>query len=292
MSITLNYVHQHTADEKTTVLWLQDLRLIESHVHRKKDKKKETLIAVCNPCTYNKRENAKRSIRSCSWLKGPGLPYITIMRFVFAWTRDYISLEYCQDELKLSCNSYVDLCAALREVVSWGICWMDEEPIGGPGQTVEIDETLFSRRKNHAVFVPDRAAGVLLLIIKRWIRPGTKIIRDGWKAYQGLATDHEYEWDWVNHSKNFLNQDNPEVHTQTIRVHEARLKRNDNPPLYNDSYLSEGLWRMNVKDAGQDPFVAIVNDIKAYWKPGKTEAEPFPAAEPLFPAAQWLLCVK
>lgn len=53
-------------------------------------------------------------------------------------------------------------------------------------------------------------------IIKRWIRPGTKIISDGWKAYQGLANDPDYEWDWVNHSKNFLNPDNPEVHTQTI----------------------------------------------------------------------------
>ncbi|KAH7696567.1 hypothetical protein AAVH_36361, partial [Aphelenchoides avenae] len=64
---------------------------------------------------------------------------------------------------------------------------------------------------------------------------------------------------------------------------EARRKRNGNPPLSNDSYLSEGLWRMNVKDAGQDPFFAIVNDIKSYWKPGKTEAEPSPAGEELFP---------
>ncbi|KAH7715453.1 hypothetical protein AAVH_17159 [Aphelenchoides avenae] len=327
MSITFNELHQRTADETTTVLWMQELGLIEPLICKNGcldqngnprrmsiEKKTSTqLIAVCNPCVYNKRDGAKRGIRSNSWFEGTRLPLSTIMRFVYAWTRDYISSAYCQDELQLSHNSFVDWCASLREVVSWRICWTDEEPIGGPGQTVEIDETLFSRRKNHAgrvlpakwvfggicresrrrfaVCVPDRTACVLLPVIKRWIRPGTKIISDGWKAYQGLANDPDYEWAWVNHSKNFLNPDNPEVHTQTIEstwrpLKEARRKRNGNPPLYNDSYLSEGLWRMNVKDAGQDPFVAIVNDIKAYWKPGNTKAEPFPEVEPLFPDAQ------
>ncbi|KAH7716370.1 hypothetical protein AAVH_16213 [Aphelenchoides avenae] len=74
------------------------------------------------------------------------------------------------------------------------------------------------------------------------------------------------EWAWVNHAKNYLNPDNPEVHTQTIDsmrrpLKEARRKRTGNPPLYNDSYLSEALWKKNVKDAGQDPFSAIINDI-------------------------------
>ncbi|KAH7694645.1 hypothetical protein AAVH_38305 [Aphelenchoides avenae] len=246
--ITLNELHLRTADEKTTVLWMQELGLIEPLVCKngcvdqngnprrmsieKKDKKEETLIAVCNPCT--------------------------IIRFIYAWTRDFISGEYCQDELKLSCNFYVDWCAALRDVVSSRICWMYEQPIGGPGQTVGFDETLFSLRINHsgrifpakwvfggicretrrrfAVCVPDRTAGVLLPIIKRWIRPGTKIISDGWKAYQGLANDPDYEWAWVNHSKNFLSPDNPQVHTQTIvsmwrPLKEARRKRNGNTPL-------------------------------------------------------------
>lgn len=50
-------------------------------------------------------------------------------------------------------NTVVEWCAYLREVCTWRICWRDEEPIGGPGKTVEIDETLFSRRKNHAGLV-------------------------------------------------------------------------------------------------------------------------------------------
>ncbi|KAH7714637.1 hypothetical protein AAVH_17986 [Aphelenchoides avenae] len=173
---------------------------------------------------------------------------------------------------KLSANSYVDWCAALREVVIWRICWTDEEPIGGPGQTVEIDETLFSRRKNHA----EKLGGVSQYACQT-VRPGFSfgssnagfVLERRSSATAGKPTkssqnDPDYEWDWVNHSKNFVKPDNLEVHTQTIEsmwrpLKEARRKRNGNPPLYNDSYLSEGLWRMNVKDAGLDPFVAIVN---------------------------------
>ena len=32
---------------------------------------------------------------------------------------------------------------------------------------------------------------------------GTKIITDGWAAYKGLSA-LGYEWDWVNHSKEFV----------------------------------------------------------------------------------------
>ena len=32
---------------------------------------------------------------------------------------------------------------------------------------------------------------------------GTKIITDGWSAYQKLV-ELGYEWDWVNHSKEFV----------------------------------------------------------------------------------------
>lgn len=39
---------------------------------------------------------------------------------------------------------------------------------------------------------------------------------------------------------------------------------------------------MNVKEEGRDPFVALVADIKDYWKPGKKEPEPFPSADPDF----------
>ena len=35
------------------------------------------------------------------------------------------------------------------------------------------------------------------------VEPGTKIITDGWAAYKNLKS-LGYDWDWVNHSKEFV----------------------------------------------------------------------------------------
>ena len=81
--------------------------------------------------------------------------------------------------------------------------------LGGPGSIVEIDESLFSRRKynrgriveNQWIFdaydiatkeellipVAHRDAATLLPIIIQWIRPETEICSDMWAAYRGLA---------------------------------------------------------------------------------------------------------
>lgn len=67
-----------------------------------------------------------------------------------------------------------------------------------------------------AVCVPDRTAAVLLPIIRKWIRPGSRIISDGWSAYKQLAHDSDYDWSGVNHKKNFVDPNDATVHTQTI----------------------------------------------------------------------------
>ena len=75
----------------------------------------------------------------------------------------------------------------------------------GPGKTVQIDESKIGKRKYHHghqvegqwVFggmeedshksfmftVNQRDKDTLLLIIKQWIKPGTFIVSDCWKAY-------------------------------------------------------------------------------------------------------------
>lgn len=88
-------------------------------------------------------------------------------------------------------------------------------PIGGPGKTVWIDETLVRRRDAGAptcvvgitdaenLFlkaVPDRTAGTLVSLIEEAVVPGSVLVTDGFRGYCGLGglgwTHHA-----VNHSK-------------------------------------------------------------------------------------------
>ena len=98
---------------------------------------------------------------------------------------------------------------------------LDNKLIGGPGHIVEIDESEFGKRKYHrgrsvdgvGVFrgidqetnecffkvVDDRSSATLVPIIKEFIKPGTTIYSDCWKAYDCLK-NKGYIHETVNHS--------------------------------------------------------------------------------------------
>jgi len=54
--------------------------------------------------------------------------------------------------------------------------------------------------------VPNRKESTLIPIIKRWIKPGTIIHSDCWKAYSKLSA-LGYTHVTVNHSKEFVNKE-------------------------------------------------------------------------------------
>ena len=61
----------------------------------------------------------------------------------------------------------------------------------------------------------DRSANTLIPLIKKFILPGSVIISDGWSAYNTIGNEG-YTHKVVNHSENFVDPDDPSVHTQTI----------------------------------------------------------------------------
>ena len=103
---------------------------------------------------------------------------------------------------------------------------------------VEIGKSKFYRRKYHRgqwrlghwvfdgikrnsercflVEVPDRTVKTLRTAIERWILPGSHIVSDGWALYANIErwNDNICTHEVVVHQENFVNPNNPDVHTQ------------------------------------------------------------------------------
>ena len=161
------------------------------------------------------------------------------------------------------------------------------EQIGGPGEIVEIDESMLVSRKNNVgrmlgsgwvfggiqrgdpskmfiVLVPDRTAETLLTIIRNKIRPGTTIATDGWASYSSIESmGLEYRHLTVNHSENFVNPENNLAHTQNVESMWRWLKRKFKTTTKDSNKriarLGEFCYRRVHKDR---VFEAILNDIK------------------------------
>ena len=153
--------------------------------------------------------------------------------------------------------------------------------------TVEIDESLFSKRKNNAgrvlpqqwvfgsicretrecfiVRVPDRSANTLMPIIQERIKPQTTIISYQWRAYNQIA-ESGYTHLMVNHRYNFVDPVTG-AHTQTIErtwrsAKEGNKRRNGTDRDKIDSYMAEFMWKFRLHDT--DPFEAILSDIALF----------------------------
>ena len=165
--------------------------------------------------------------------------------------------------------------------------------IGGPNTTVEIDESLFTRRKNCVgrvlpqqwVFggicrqtgecfmftVPDRTAATLLPIISTNILPGTTIVSDQWRAYNRIVAiaGSGFHHQTVNHSLNFVDP-NTGANTQRIErswkaAKERNKRHNGTHRSMLDSYMCEYLWRTRTKVRNLDVFDTILADIMFFW---------------------------
>jgi transposase-like protein len=103
------------------------------------------------------------------------------------------------------------------------ICWV----FGG------IDRTT---KKCFLELVKDRKAGTLLPIIRKWIKPGSNIISDGWQGYNDIAH--------IEHAK--------------AKKH-FRRNCSTSQELF-PSHVAEVMWRMNLR--GKSPFIAIIQFVK------------------------------
>ena len=108
--------------------------------------------------------------------------------------------------------------------------------------------------------VEHRDEDTLLPIIKKWIKPGTLIISDCWKAYSKLNLNG-YFHETVNQSEEYVNSNR--FHTNKIEGHwrqmKASLSSHGRRKFHYSYYLAEFLWRYRHHD--DDPFWAFLEGL-------------------------------
>ena len=68
-------------------------------------------------CKKNKC-NLHISVRKDTWLEGSKLSLMTILKFIYAWTRELTSIKFSKEELRISRKSTIKFNNCLREVSS------------------------------------------------------------------------------------------------------------------------------------------------------------------------------
>uniref|UniRef100_A0A915LB63 ISXO2-like transposase domain-containing protein n=1 Tax=Romanomermis culicivorax TaxID=13658 RepID=A0A915LB63_ROMCU len=165
------------------------------------------------------------SIRKDSYFSHSHLGIDTVIQLAYMWAFEIDKQNFLMRELEIgSRQTIVDWKQFCRDICHEYFI-MYPIQIGGPGHTVEIDESCFVRRKyerghlvkeqwvfagydvetkeSFMVPVARRNAATLLPLIQQYIRPGTTIISDMWGAYNTVA-NLGYQHLTVNHSINFV----------------------------------------------------------------------------------------
>lgn len=211
---------------------------------------------------FNKKQNKNRCInancRIWIYLKAntafhdSNLPIRKLILLLYEWSIE-TSVSTTAYEYELSISTVSEWFKKFRKLAS--LFYLKEKSIliGGEGLTVEIDECYIVKRKYNRgrmlrntnwifggivrgnntecfiEFVEERNRKTLHEVISRRINPGSIICSDNWKAYGNLVEllpemkfkGHKK----VNHSKNFVNPEDPEAHTQNIEAFWSMFKR-------------------------------------------------------------------
>lgn len=204
--------------------------------------------------------------------------------FMVLWTQN-ASLKLIGHECRV--NNYKTLVywsRSFREII-FEYLRLTAEPLGGVGRVVEIDESVFGRRKynrgkrvngqwifgmieresGRVILIPveNRSRETLLPIIKKWILPGSLIISDCWKPYDILSQE-DFQHLKVNHSLHFKD---PETGANTNRIEstwraaKAYYNSSGRRNSFYGGYLAKYCFFKECEMAGKDKFIELLKCI-------------------------------
>lgn len=203
-------------------------------------------LNVCFKCPGCKR---KYRLTEDTFFADMRMEPLTIFTLLWFWVND-IPAGGTAGVLGVERHAVYRLFMKFRETCTWYLEGHPEELVlGGQGQAVQIDESMFSSPKHHrgrpmksgwlfgmygeterrgvAKFVEDRNKETLTNVLLEFVRPGTEVVSDGWKAYRTLnhlGRVSPYKHVWVNHSEHFVDPVTG-YHTNAVEAYWSVMKR-------------------------------------------------------------------
>uniref|UniRef100_A0A0K0F7P3 DDE_Tnp_IS1595 domain-containing protein n=1 Tax=Strongyloides venezuelensis TaxID=75913 RepID=A0A0K0F7P3_STRVS len=264
--MALFQLYKLVRDEKMVIKFLQEYKLLPKtkeciNGHEMK------LVMGSTPCW---RCYVRDCIKDCgikneTWFEGSRIPFRTAILFIYCWTRELTSVNFCKEDLHMNHNTTIDWNNYLREV-----CFFKEESsqtkIGGEGQTVEIDETL-ETKEIFVELVPDRSSKTLMEVLRRRVHEDSLIMSDMWKGYSRVEKNG-YEDLTMNHKFNFVDPET-RAHTQNIErvwrsVKERKKRQCWARRSMLESYMFEFSWRKRNKENAFKQILADIKDFHEY----------------------------
>lgn len=243
-----------------------------------------------------------------SFLNNSHLEPWQVLCFMNFFCNKTFSHSEARINLQLSNHSTVDWRSFCSEVCE---NWVEnQDGVGGEGVLVEIDETLIVRRKHNVgrvlsqvwlfggiervskkrFVVPlmndegeplPRNKETLIPLIQKFIRPGSTVYSDSWRAYNSLGEEGYRHW-CVNHSVNFVDPIDKEIHTQNVermwRDVKAYIRRPGIRPKYMKQYIARYLFLKNFKN--QALHHLLVEAAKLYPPQSDRVRQPHPPLSP------------
>lgn len=240
------------------------------------------------PCRYS------NSIRQGSFFEKSRLSIEIILKMIYKYVNGhpYVDVAY---ELGIHRNTAGQWAQLVREIIaehlSESSCMLGGYNDDGTAKVVEIDESLFFKRKYNRgrltngtwyiggiergsrktfiVPVENRNAETISQVIIQNVFPGTKIVTDQWKAYKKALDElNIYQHATINHSLNFVDPDDSEIHTQNIEGLWSRSKfymrkRSGMKQEEHSEMLIQFVWEYSIEKRKR--FNTLINLLKFYF---------------------------